>query len=182
MAAQDGGPVTGYSSSVPAAIAGLVAAFRTSLLLGVAGVPVRYGPELTQASGSEAVAVAYTGNQDEDVVTGTASPEGLAVLPDRERYAVMCAIEVIDPGSDIPAAVTRAYALHAACGAAIAVDHTLGKAVLRASAGIGSLQLQQPSNGALAHPDAPAAARPSACKGVPDATVRTFAAEIMASG
>ena len=83
-------------------------------------------------------------------MTGAASPEGLAVLPDRERYAVMCAAEVIDPGSDLPAARTRAYALHAACGAAIAVDHTLGKAVLRASLGIGSLQQQQTSGGALA--------------------------------
>jgi hypothetical protein len=35
---------------------------------------------------------------------------------------------------------------------------------------------------ALAHPDAPPAARPAACKGLPDATVRKFAAEIMAGG
>ena len=35
---------------------------------------------------------------------------------------------------------------------------------------------------ALAHPGAPAASRPAACKGVPDATVRKFAAEIMAGG
>jgi hypothetical protein len=35
---------------------------------------------------------------------------------------------------------------------------------------------------ALAHPGAPPAARPAACKGVPDATVRKFAAEIMAGG
>jgi hypothetical protein len=35
---------------------------------------------------------------------------------------------------------------------------------------------------ALAHPDASPAARPAACKGLPDATVRKFAAEIMAGG
>ena len=139
-----------YYSSVPGAVTALVAAFKGWQSLGVAGVPVRYGPELTQVSGSEAVAVGYTGNQDEDVVTGTASPEGLAVLPDRERYAVMCAIEVIDPAAVMPTAVARAYALHAACGAAIAADHTLGRVVLRASLGIGSLQMQQPGNGALA--------------------------------
>lgn len=139
-----------YTSSVPAAIAGLVAAFTASASLGGAGVPVRKGPELSQASGLEAVAVAYTGDQNEDVVTGTASPEGMAVLPDRERYAVMCAAEVIDPGADIGAALTRAYQLHAACGAAIAADHTLGKAILRASLGIGSLQLQQTDTGARA--------------------------------
>jgi ABC-type glycerol-3-phosphate transport system substrate-binding protein len=34
---------------------------------------------------------------------------------------------------------------------------------------------------ALAHPDAPSATRPAACKGVPDATLRKLAAEIMAS-
>jgi hypothetical protein len=139
-----------YASSVPAVIAALVTAFRTSASLGLAGVPVRDGPELTQESGLEAVAVGYTGDQNEDVVTGAASPEGLAVLPDRERYAVTCTVEVTDPGSDITAARARAYQLHAACGAAIAVDHTLGKVVLRASLGIGSLQQQQTSNGALA--------------------------------
>ena len=139
-----------YSSSVPAAITALVAAFKTSTGLGLAGVPVRDGPQLVSGTDAEAIAVGFTGDQNESVVEGAASPEGLAVLPDRERYAVMCAAEVIDPGSDIVAARTRAYALHAACGAAIAVDHTLGKAVLRASLGIGSLQQQQTSGGALA--------------------------------
>jgi len=33
---------------------------------------------------------------------------------------------------------------------------------------------------ALAHPDAPAATRPAACRGVPDATVQKLAAQIMA--
>ena len=139
-----------YYSSVPAVIAAIVTAFRTSAALGLAGVPVRDGPQLVSATDQEAVAVGYTGDQNEDVVTGAASPEGLAVLPDRERYAVMCAAEVLDVGSDITAARTRAYQLHAACGAAIAVDHTLGKVVLRASLGIGSLQQQQTGGGALA--------------------------------
>lgn len=35
---------------------------------------------------------------------------------------------------------------------------------------------------ALAHPDAPPAAKPAACKGLPDATIQKFAAEIMAGG
>jgi hypothetical protein len=139
-----------YASSVPAVIDALVTAFKTSTSLGLAGVPVRDGPELTQESGLEAVAVGYTGDQNEDVVTGAASPEGMAAGPDRERYAVTCAIEVVDPGSDMAAARTRAYVLHAACGAAIAADHTLGKVALRASLGIGSLQQQQTANGARA--------------------------------
>jgi hypothetical protein len=141
-----------YSSSVPAAIAALVTAFRTSTALGLADppVPVRDGPVLTDAPAQEAVAVGYTGNQDEAVVTGTASPEGLGVLPDRERYVITCTIEVLDGGGDIAAARARAYALHAACGAAIASDHTLGGAVLRASIGIRSLQQKQTAGGALA--------------------------------
>lgn len=141
-----------YTSSVPAAITALVAAFRASAQLGAAdpAVPVRDGPEMSSASGLEAVAVGYTGDQNEDVVTGTASPEGLAALPDRERYAVMCAIEVIDPSGDTAAARNRAYALHASCGAAIATDHSLGGKVLRASMGMGSLQQQQADTGARA--------------------------------
>lgn len=139
-----------WSSSVPAAITGLVAAFTASPQIGVAGVPVRDGPELVSGTDTEAVAVGYTGDQNEDVVTGTASPEGMGTTPDRERYAVTCAIEVIDPGSDLAAARARAYQIHGACGAAIAADHTLGGAVLRASIGMGSLQQQMTTGGALA--------------------------------
>jgi hypothetical protein len=139
-----------YYSSVPAAIAALVAAFRTSTGLGLAGIPVRDGPQITAAADLEAVAVGYTGDQSQDVVTGTASPEGMGGGQDRERYAITCCAEVLDTGGDITAARTRAYQLHAACGAAIAVDRTLGKTVLRASIGIGSLRQKQPGGGALA--------------------------------
>ena len=141
-----------YSSSVPAAITAILAAFNASAALGAAPVPVpvRDGPTLTGAGGLEAVAVGYADDQNQNAVTGTAVPEGLSVLPDRERYTVTCAAEVVDPGTDMAAARTRAYQLHAACGQAIAADHTLGKAVLRASLGAGSLQQLQAVNGARA--------------------------------
>lgn len=141
-----------YASSVPAAIAAIVTAFKHSTGLGLADppVPVRDGPELSSASGLEAVAVGYTGDQNEDVVTGTATPEGLAPLPNREQYAVMCAIEVVSPAADVAAARIRAYQLHAACGAAIAADPTFGGQVMRASIGMGSLQQQQTDTGARA--------------------------------
>jgi len=138
-----------YYSSVPAAIAGLVSAFMTSTGLGLAGVAVRDGPALTADPALEAVAVGYSGDQNTDVVTGTASPEGLGPQ-DRERYAVTCTVEVLDPGGDIAAARTRAYQIHAACGAAVAADRRLGGAVLIASLGIGSLRQQQTPSGALA--------------------------------
>ena len=63
-----------------AARSALVAAYAWRL--GVAGVPVRDGPQLVSGTDAEAVAVGYTGDQNEDVVTGAASPEGLAVLPE----------------------------------------------------------------------------------------------------
>lgn len=139
-----------YSSSVPAAIGALLAAFQSSTALGLAGVPVRDGPQLTAASGTEAVAVGYTGDQNQAAVTGTATPEGLGAGPDRERYAITCAAEVIDPTGNLPAARARAYQLHAACGAAITADRTLGKTVLRAVPGPGSLTQQQTTQGAVA--------------------------------
>jgi hypothetical protein len=139
-----------YYSSVPAAIAALVTAFRTSAGLGLAGVPVRDGPQVTAAPGLEAVTVGYTADQNTDVVTGAASPEGMGGLQDRERYAITCTAEVLDPGGSIAAARVRAYQLHAACGAAIGVDRKLGGAVLQASLGIGSLRQKQTSDGALA--------------------------------
>jgi hypothetical protein len=111
---------------------------------------VRDGPELTQEAGVEAVAVGYTGDQNEDVVTGAASMAGLGGVQDREAYAVMCAIEVIDTGADMAAARTRAYELHAACGAAVVADRTLGGAVMKAVPGTGSLQQQQTDQGARA--------------------------------
>ena len=137
-----------YSSSVPAAIAALVTVFTGAPAL--SATEVRDGPQLRATSVTEGVAVGYASGQNSAVVTGTSTPEGLGAGPDRERYAIMCTAEVLDPGGDIGAARVRAYQLHAACGAAIAADHTLGKTVLRAVPGPGSLTQQQTTRGALA--------------------------------
>jgi hypothetical protein len=137
-----------YSSSVPAAIAALAAAFTAAP--GLAGTEVRDGPQLRATSVTEGVAVAYAGAQGQSAVTGSTVPEGLGTGPDRERYAIMCTAEVLDGTGDVAAARNRAYQLHAACGAAIALDHTLGGKVLRAVPGMGSLTQQQTTRGALA--------------------------------
>lgn len=140
-----------YASSVPAAIDGLVAAFKGWPDLGVSGVAVRDGPEITAAgTAMEAVAVGYTGGENEDVVTGAASPHGLGGQRDRESYAVMCMAQVRDSGGDIKAARARAYQLVAFMGQAVKADFTLRRAVLRASLGIGSLRQEQTAGGALA--------------------------------
>lgn len=141
-----------YSSSVPAAITALLSVFNASTSLGAAAVPVpvRDGPQLTSAAGLEAVAVGYTGDQNQAAVTGTTSPEGMGAGPDRERYTVTCAVEVIDASGSLTAARGRAYQLHAACGAAITADRTLGGAVMRAVPGMGSLTQQQTTGGAMA--------------------------------
>jgi hypothetical protein len=137
-----------YYSSVPAAVTALVTAFRASA--GLAGVLVLDGPGLNATAGVEGIAVGWSGDPNAAAVTGTAAPEGMGAGGDREQYTVACTIMVIDPGGDITAARTRAYQLHAACGAAIAADHTLAGVVLRASLGIGSLTQQQTTGGALA--------------------------------
>jgi hypothetical protein len=139
-----------YSSSVPAAITALVAAFTASASLGGAGVAVRDGPQLIAPNIVEGVAVGYASGQNTAAVTGTATAEGLGAGPDRERYAIMCTAEVIDPTGNLAAARVRAYQLHAACGAAITADRTLGHAVLLAVPGPGSLTQQQTTQGALA--------------------------------
>ena len=67
-------------------------------------------------------------------------------------------------------AVTAALAL---AGCASGSTHTSNVAACKAA-------MTRDYDYALAHPDAPAATRPAACKGVPDATLRKLAAEIMA--
>ena len=140
-----------YSSSVPAAISALITAFTASAQLGAAGVPVQDGPQLAAATALEAVAVGYSGDQNQAAATGAATPEGLGAGPDRERYAITCVAEVLDPGGNLPAAArARAYQLHAACGAAVNADRTLGGTVLRAVPGPGTLTQKQTETGALA--------------------------------
>lgn len=139
-----------YASTVPAAIAALVTAFKTSVDIGLAGVPVFDGAPLGSEQAPAVVAVAYSGDENEDVVSGSASPEGLSGQRDREAYEIICAAAAVDPGADIAAARARAYELQAACGAAVKTDPHLGGAVLFASLGISSLRQEQGTSGSRA--------------------------------
>jgi hypothetical protein len=121
----------------------LLAAFRASEAL-ASPVAVRDGPVTTASSARDVVIVGWEGDEgDEVAVEATETAEGLAPIPDREQYSVRCAVMsrsgAGDPAKAIADARARVCALHAACGAAIAADRTLGGSVMRARMGDWSL-------------------------------------------
>jgi hypothetical protein len=150
--------VPGFQSTVPAAIAALVAAFRAAPAL--AGVGVYDGPQVSSSAGLEVVAVGFTGERMSatgeypepslPVVESQSSVEGMAVDPLREQYQVRSVIAVLNGAGDIAAARTRAYELLAACGSVLTADKTLGGTVMLATLGASSLSQQQGPRGALA--------------------------------
>lgn len=132
-----------WSSTVPAAMTALLAAFRASPAL-ASPVAVRDGPVTTASSARDVVIVGWEGDEgDEVAVEATETMEGLAGEPDREQYSIRCAVisrtGAGKPELAIPAARAQVCALHAACGAAIAADRRLGGAVMRAQMGAWSL-------------------------------------------
>ena len=74
----------------------------------------------------------------------------LTGAPDRERYTIHNAVSVLNGSSDMTAARTRAYAILADLGAAIAADPRLGGAVMRAQIAAANLTQSQTQQGALA--------------------------------
>ena len=133
-----------WTSAVPAAVDGLLAAFRLSPDL-AAPVAVRDGPVVTGSQAADVVVAGWYGTeQDELAVEGQDTPEGLGGGRDREQFSVRCAAMSTNSGGDAAAALTaarvRVYVLVAACGAAVAADRTLGGAVMRATMGASSLR------------------------------------------
>jgi hypothetical protein len=151
----------GWTSTVPAALLGLVAAFKATP--GLDGVNVYDGPKVEGTSAREVVVVGFTGERmshtgaypepsspDVDV---QASIAGMAVSPQEEKYTIHNMIAVLNGAAgagDIAAARARAYELLAACGAALAADPKLGGAVGLASPGAHSLTQDQGPRGATA--------------------------------
>lgn len=134
--------MTTYSSTIPRVMSALVNLYRTHPQIGLAGVPVRDGPTLSAEQAVWAVAVGYTGDENESVVSGSSNPEGLAPT-DRESYEILCATVARDPGGDMATARALAYQLHDLCAQALTIDGTLGGLVLSVSVGISSLRQQQ---------------------------------------
>lgn len=130
-----------WSSTVPAAITGLLAAWNRSPAL-AGPVDVRDGPEVTASTARDVVIIGWYGlENDELAVEGDDATEGLAGSPDREQYVIRCAAMARKGTKDsVAAARERAYELLAACGAAIDTDRTLGGVVMRATIGTSSLR------------------------------------------
>lgn len=138
-----------WSSSVPAALSALLAAFRAAPAL--SGTDVRDGPLVTGSPALETVLVGWYGQMSDLLaVDGTVAMEGLGGIPDREQFAIRCAAMVMDGQGDMTAARARAYVLAAACGAAVAADRKLAGTVMRAVYGTQSLRQEQRPDGAVA--------------------------------
>lgn len=138
-----------WSSAVPAALSALLAAFRAAPAL--SGTDIRDGPVVTGSPSLEAVLVGWYGQPSDDLaVDGTTAMEGLGGAPDREQFAIRCAVMVMDGQNDMTAARARAYVLAAVCGAVVAADRKLAGTVMRAYAGSLSLRQEQRPDGAVA--------------------------------
>lgn len=143
-----------WSSAVPAAVDGLLAAFRASPAL-ASPVDVRDGPVVTASGALDVIVVGWYGLEgDEVAVEGQDTMEGLSGVPGREQFTIRCAAFSTQAGGDAAAAVTaareRAYGLLAACGQAIAADPRLGGVALRAQMGTSSLRQQPDQRGITA--------------------------------
>ncbi len=136
-----------WESRVPATLDALVALFSgVSSLQGI----VRDGPTVTGDAAQDIVLVGYTGVDDAGAADGTLIPEGMALEPNREQFSVQCAALSLRGNQDMGDARRTAYAMFAACGAALISDHTLGGLVLRAAISDYSLTQEQTDGGALA--------------------------------
>ena len=138
-----------WSSQVPDAITALLAAFNAAPAL--AAVEVRDGPVVAASAALEAVLVGWNG-QTTDTLAADAgvNPEVFGDADDREQFTIRCAAMVLNGQNDLAAARTRAYALLAACGAAIRADRRLGGTVGDSHISAHSLRQTQTPDGTVA--------------------------------
>lgn len=146
-----------YASTVPAALAGLVSAFKAEPAL--EGVDVYGGPAVSESKALAAIMVGFAGETmartgaypvaEQPQVELTASLDGLSVTPSRESYTIQSLLAVLNGAKNVTAARTRAYQLLGGIGAAITADRKLGGAVALARLGGHSLKQEQTAKGAL---------------------------------
>jgi len=140
-----------YFSTVPDALAALVAMFATAP--GLDGVEVIDGPPVKDSSALESVAVGYSPSDGVDAVEMTSGFGDLGSSRDRESYTVHCTLGVLNGDRDTLTARTRAYQLYDAVGFVITDDPTLRKTVMKASLGAHNFAQNDTNGGLLARVD-----------------------------
>ena len=134
-----------WTSTVPAAISGLVQAF--SAADGMSGVKVLDGPAIASQAALKVLAVGWTSVMGEVAVEAQSAPDGLGGNRSEEEYTVRCAIAVLAGSTGVSAARKTAYGIFSAACAALGQDQRLGGAVVRAYVGGHSLVPEQVSAG-----------------------------------
>lgn len=133
------------TSTIPAAISGLLATLRPSP--GLTGVIVYDGPPMT-AEQSDWVAVGFDPIDLTTSVDASQVPASLGNRAREESYQIACSLASWSGDEDMAARRARALDLFAAVEAALRTDITLGGAVRTAQIASYSLTQEQTTQGA----------------------------------
>lgn len=137
-----------FTSTVPAAIDGLVAAFGA---LELDGATIIDGPRVGGGTLNGVIIVGWTGDESPESTSGTSMLASYSTQRQREQYTITCAASVLRGGKNkMSAARTRAFELYGAAAGALAADKTLGGVVMSARSGELNLVQSQDSRGAVA--------------------------------
>lgn len=134
-----------WASTVPAAINGLMEAFKASD--GLSGVKVLDGPAITSQAALKVLAVGWTSVTGEVAVEAQSVPDALGGQRSEEEYVVRCTVAVLVGSTDVGAARESAYSIFSAACDAVGQDQRLGGAVMRAYVGGHSLVPEQTDRG-----------------------------------
>jgi hypothetical protein len=135
------------TSTIPAAIAGLLATLRAAP--GLAGVVVHDGPPVT-AETPDWVAVGYDPTDPLTSVDASQVPASLGNRGREESYDILCSLASRSGDEDMAPRRARAMEMFAAVEAAVRADVTLGGAVRTAQIASYSLTQEQTRQGASA--------------------------------
>jgi hypothetical protein len=134
-------------STIPACLKALVAAATRAN----PGALVVDGQPAMHQDADDIICIGFTGDASEVAVESTRSQQQGTVDPDRESYAVTC-LASSWKGREVDPEVVReaAYGFVNALAAELAVDPTLGGAVMRTRVSTDSLAQAQTEDGAVA--------------------------------
>lgn len=135
------------TSSIPAAIAGLIATLKASPTL--AGVDVFDGPPMA-GENPDYMCVGHDPTDPLTAAEGSQTPASLGNRSREESYEIACSLVAWSGGDSIAERRIRAMALFAGVEAAVRADITLGGAVRTAQVGSYSLLQELTEQGASA--------------------------------